>query len=87
MAVQPLTRRLPLVCCKIYISDTRNTIALQEIESTFRAHPKAPLLHVFEDHEYNRVGYTLAGKFSDHVMLVIAIIEISTESKNCATVF
>lgn len=60
MAVQPL-KRLSLVCCKVYISDTRNAIALQEIESTFRAHPKAPLLHIFEDHEYNRVGYTLAG--------------------------
>ena len=60
MAAQPL-KRLPLACCKIYISDTRNAVALQEIESTFRVHPKAPLLHTFEDHEYNRVGYTLAG--------------------------
>lgn len=61
MAARPL-KRLPLACCKIYISDTRNAVALQEIESTFRAHPKAPLLHTFEDHEYNRVGYTLAGR-------------------------
>jgi len=62
MAVQhPVKRLSSLLCCKIYISDSRNAIALQEIESTFRAHPKAPLLHVFEDREYNRVGYTLAG--------------------------
>ncbi|KAG0571004.1 hypothetical protein KC19_6G204300 [Ceratodon purpureus] len=63
MAAQPL-KRLPLACCKIYISDTRNVVALQEIESSFRVHPKAPLLHTFEDHEYNRVGYTLAGSLS-----------------------
>ena len=62
MAAKPL-KRLPLACCKIYISDTRNAVALQEMESTFRAHPTAPLLHIFEDHEYNRVGYTLAGNF------------------------
>lgn len=72
MAAQPL-RRLHLACCKIYISDTRNAAALQEIESTFRAHPEAPLLHVFEDHEYNRVGYTLAGSVC------------SSESRNART--
>lgn len=62
MAIQqPVKRLSSLLCCKIYISDSRNAIALQEVETTFRAHPKAPLLHVFEDREYNRVGYTLAG--------------------------
>lgn len=73
MAAQPL-RRLHLACCKIYISDTRNAAALQEIESTFRAHPEAPLLHVFEDHEYNRVGYTLAGIG----WMVFSLVAIST---------
>ena len=55
-------KRLPLAACKIYISDSRNALALRQIESTFSAHPEAPLLHTFEDVEYNRVGYTLAGK-------------------------
>ncbi len=56
-------RSLPLACCKIYVSvnPSSNAEALEKIEAAARSQPRAPLLHVFEDHEYSRVGYTLAG--------------------------
>jgi glutamate formiminotransferase len=57
-------RALPLACCcKIYVSvnPSSNAEALEKIEAAARSQPEAPLLHVFEDHEYSRVGYTLAG--------------------------
>lgn len=54
-------RRLALACCKLYISDSRNLNALQTIEQAAKSQILAPLLHVFNDKEYNRVGYTLAG--------------------------
>ncbi|CAM6109051.1 unnamed protein product [Calypogeia fissa] len=54
-------RRLALACCKLYISDSRNLKALETIEHAARGRSLAPLLHVFNDTDYNRVGYTLAG--------------------------
>ncbi|KAL2633025.1 hypothetical protein R1flu_004504 [Riccia fluitans] len=54
-------RRLALACCKLYISDSRNAKALEAIERASRLQRLAPLVHVFEDKDYNRVGYTIAG--------------------------
>ncbi|BBN05055.1 hypothetical protein MPTK1_3g09890 [Marchantia polymorpha subsp. ruderalis] len=61
MAAAGELRRLALACCKLYISDSKNVKALETIERAARSQRLAPLLHIFEDKEYNRVGYTLAG--------------------------
>ncbi|KAJ7551211.1 hypothetical protein O6H91_06G004700 [Diphasiastrum complanatum] len=53
--------KVALACCKIYISDSRNSRALQTIRAVAESHERAPLLHEFKDTEYNRVGYTLVG--------------------------
>ncbi|KAJ0630695.1 putative 5-formyltetrahydrofolate cyclo-ligase, Glutamate formimidoyltransferase [Helianthus annuus] len=54
-----------LTCCKVYISETRNKSALESIERAAKLFPDAPIVNKFEDHTYNRVGYTLVSKSSD----------------------
>ncbi|KAL3694724.1 hypothetical protein R1sor_008375 [Riccia sorocarpa] len=54
-------RKLALACCKLYVSDSRNVKALQAIEKASKLQRLAPLVHIFEDKDYNRVGYTIAG--------------------------
>ncbi|KAF5753353.1 putative 5-formyltetrahydrofolate cyclo-ligase, Glutamate formimidoyltransferase [Helianthus annuus] len=54
-----------LSCCKVYISETRNKSALESIERAAKLFPDAPIVNKFEDHTYNRVGYTLVSKSSD----------------------
>ncbi|CAM6128471.1 unnamed protein product [Calypogeia fissa] len=54
-------RRLALAFCNLYISDSGNLKALETIEHAARGQSLAPLLHVFNDRDYNRVGYTSAG--------------------------
>lgn len=48
-----------LACCKLYISESRNALALEAIEHAARLHPQAVLVNKFQDEAYNRVGYTL----------------------------
>ncbi|KAJ0665941.1 putative 5-formyltetrahydrofolate cyclo-ligase, Glutamate formimidoyltransferase [Helianthus annuus] len=53
-----------LTCCKVYISETRNKSALESIERAAKLFPDAPIVNKFEDHTYNRVGYTLVSDSS-----------------------
>ena len=51
-----------MVCCKLYISESRNEKALSAIARVAEKHRhSAPLVNTFPDREYNRVGYTLVG--------------------------
>lgn len=48
-----------LLCCKLYISESRNRGALDSIERAARLEPDAVIVKKFEDRAYNRVRYTL----------------------------
>ncbi|KAA8526424.1 hypothetical protein F0562_008373 [Nyssa sinensis] len=56
--------KLMLACCKVYISESRNKVALESIERAAKLFPEAALINKFEDETYNRVGYTLVSKLS-----------------------
>ena len=48
-----------LLCCKIFISESRNRGALDAIEQAARLNPETVIVNKFEDRAYNRVRYTL----------------------------
>ncbi|OAY64846.1 Glutamate formimidoyltransferase [Ananas comosus] len=52
-----------LTCCKVYISESRNALALESIEQAAKLFPEAPVINRFKDENYNRVGYTLVSCF------------------------
>ncbi|XP_052177729.1 uncharacterized protein LOC127791755 [Diospyros lotus] len=48
-----------LLCCKIYISETRNKEALDAIERVAKLDPESVIVNKFQDRDYNRVRYTI----------------------------
>ncbi|XP_057506408.1 uncharacterized protein LOC130789622 isoform X1 [Actinidia eriantha] len=48
-----------LLCCKLYISESRNKTALDSIEQAAKLNPETVIVNKFEDRAYNRVRYTL----------------------------
>ncbi|KAL0406027.1 UNVERIFIED_CONTAM: hypothetical protein Slati_3916600 [Sesamum latifolium] len=48
-----------LLCCKVYISESRNKEAVDLIERAARLEPETVIVNKFMDHDYNRVAYTL----------------------------
>ncbi|KAJ6763786.1 FORMIMINOTRANSFERASE N-TERMINAL SUBDOMAIN-CONTAINING PROTEIN [Salix purpurea] len=56
--------KLMLACCKVYISESRNKVALESIERAAKLFPEAPIVNKFEDLTYNRVGYTLVSSLA-----------------------
>lgn len=54
--------KLMLACCKVYISESRNRVALDSIEQAAKLFPQAAIINKFVDETYNRVGYTLVSK-------------------------
>lgn len=48
-----------LVCCKLFISESRNLAALDAIERAARLDTETVIVNKFEDRAYNRVRYTL----------------------------
>ncbi|KAI3832937.1 hypothetical protein MKW98_025821 [Papaver atlanticum] len=48
-----------LLCCKLYISESRNLAALDSIERAAALHRETVIMDKFEDRAYNRVRYTL----------------------------
>ncbi|XP_047335134.1 formimidoyltransferase-cyclodeaminase-like [Impatiens glandulifera] len=48
-----------LICCKFYISESRNRAALDVIEQASKLDPEAVVVNKFEDRAYNRSRYTL----------------------------
>ncbi|KAL5581916.1 hypothetical protein UlMin_014358 [Ulmus minor] len=70
-----------LGCCKVYVSESRNRIALESIERAAKLFPEAPIINKFEDETYNRVGYTLVSKLalepsSDPSPLRVAVLSM-----------
>ncbi|XP_020587810.1 formimidoyltransferase-cyclodeaminase isoform X2 [Phalaenopsis equestris] len=55
-----------LSCCKLYISESRNSLALQSIERAATLHPDAAIINKFKDEAYNRVGYTLVSPLTEN---------------------
>lgn len=53
-----------LACCKMYISESRNKVALESIDKGPKLCPEAPIINKFEDLTYNRVVYTLVSKLT-----------------------
>ncbi|KAG6752458.1 hypothetical protein POTOM_044688 [Populus tomentosa] len=48
----------------VYISESRNKVALESIERAAKLFPEAPIVNKFEDVTYNRVGYTLVSSLA-----------------------
>jgi glutamate formiminotransferase len=48
-----------LLCCKVFISESRNLTALDEIEQAARLNPETVIVSKLEDKVYNRVRFTL----------------------------
>ncbi|XP_075660361.1 formiminotransferase cyclodeaminase-like protein isoform X2 [Castanea sativa] len=48
-----------LLCCKLFISESRNHAALDAIEQAARLNSETVIVNKFEDRAYNRVRYTL----------------------------
>ena len=48
-----------LLCCKLYISESRNKAALDSIERAARIDPETVIVNKFDDRYYNRTRYTL----------------------------
>lgn len=48
-----------LLCCKLFISESRNIGTLEAIEGAARQNPETAIVNKFEDRAYNRVRYTL----------------------------
>ncbi|XAR55464.1 5-formyltetrahydrofolate cyclo-ligase [Bertholletia excelsa] len=48
-----------LLCCKLYISESRNKEALDSIEQAAKLDSETVIVNKFEDRAYNRVRYTL----------------------------
>lgn len=48
-----------LLCCKLYMSESRNLSALEAIEQAARQDPESVIVNKFEDRAYNRVRYTV----------------------------
>ncbi|KAK9682373.1 hypothetical protein RND81_10G069300 [Saponaria officinalis] len=56
-----------LVCCKVYISESRNKAALDAIERSVKIFNEAKIVNKFVDETYNRVGYTLVSKLPPEI--------------------
>ncbi|KAK3446021.1 hypothetical protein EUGRSUZ_A01786 [Eucalyptus grandis] len=48
-----------LLCCKLFISESRNRAVLDSIERAAHLDPETIIVNKFEDRAYNRVRYTL----------------------------
>lgn len=57
-----------LACGKVYISETRNRVALELIDRAAKQSTGAAIVNKFEDEIYNRVGYTVVSKLSENTV-------------------
>lgn len=79
-----------LVCCKLYISESRNSLALESIEQAAKLCPEAAVINKFKDEAYNRVGYTLVSYFDTTLLpdvtplknAVLSMVKAAFESIN-----
>lgn len=74
-----------LLCCKLYISESRNKAAIDSIEQAAKLDPETVIVNKFDDRAYNRVRYTLVSYvahdstgcpvFSPLQQTVLAVVE------------
>ncbi|GLJ22813.1 hypothetical protein SUGI_0429990 [Cryptomeria japonica] len=64
-----MLKQAALACCKLYVSESRNAKTLEAIGKAAKGHPLSSLLNVFEDKDYNRVGYTLVSHLEHGISL------------------
>ncbi|KAI0488015.1 hypothetical protein KFK09_027838 [Dendrobium nobile] len=76
--------RSMLACCKIYISESRNLLALESIEQAARLYPEAIIINKFMDEAYNRVGYTLVSSISKKPSLNSALAKAAVSMVEAA---
>ncbi|XP_072988022.1 formiminotransferase cyclodeaminase-like protein isoform X1 [Typha latifolia] len=62
-------RKAMLTCCKLYISESQNALALESIEQAAKRYPEAVIINKFKDEDYNRVGYTLVSNSSTNLSI------------------
>ncbi|XP_042490631.1 formimidoyltransferase-cyclodeaminase-like isoform X2 [Macadamia integrifolia] len=87
-----ITKQSMLLCCKLYISESRNTEAMETVERAGGLDPETVIIKKFEDRDYNRVRYTLVSYvahdttgnavYSPLQQTVIAMVEAAYESIN-----
>ncbi|KAJ3696000.1 hypothetical protein LUZ60_001377 [Juncus effusus] len=58
-----------IICCKLYISEARNTSVLKSIEEVAKLHPEVVLINNYKDEVYNRVSYTLVSHSNTNALL------------------
>ncbi|KAK9152600.1 hypothetical protein Sjap_000080 [Stephania japonica] len=81
-----------LICCKLYISESCNTAALDLIEQMASFDHKTIVVNKFKDAAYNRIGYTLVSRIvhgssgePDYISLrqiVLAMVEAAYQTIN-----
>ncbi|XP_020696293.1 formimidoyltransferase-cyclodeaminase isoform X2 [Dendrobium catenatum] len=76
--------RSSLACCKLYISESRNLLALESIEQAARLYPEAIIINKFMDEAYNRVGYTLVSSISKKPSLNSALAKAAVSMVEAA---
>lgn len=84
-----------LLCCKVFISESRNRSALDAIERAARRDPESVIVNKFEDRAYNRVRYTVVSYvvhdctgtavYSPLQQTVVAMAEAAFEAINLET--
>ncbi|CAN6282364.1 unnamed protein product [Urochloa humidicola] len=53
------------ISCKLYISESRNAMAVDTIERASKSHPQVVVVSQFGDSHYNRLRYTLVSYITD----------------------
>ncbi|KAJ4976011.1 hypothetical protein NE237_001117 [Protea cynaroides] len=81
-----------LLCCKLFISESRNTAAMESVERAGRINLETVIVNKFEDRAYNRVRYTIVSYvahdstgnaiYSPLQQTVIAMVEAAYEAIN-----
>lgn len=81
-----------LLCCKVYISESQNSAALESIEQAARQNPETVIVNKFNDRAYNRTGYTIVSYvvhdltgspiYSPLQQTVLALVEAAYQAIN-----
>ncbi|KAH7860929.1 hypothetical protein Vadar_019659 [Vaccinium darrowii] len=89
------TKQSILLCCKLYISESRNRVALDSIEQAAKLDPETVVVNKFDDRAYNRARYTLVSYvahdstgcpiFSPLQQTILAMVEAAYGAINLET--
>lgn len=84
-----------LLCCKYYVSESRNRSVLEAIERAAREDPDSVIVNKFEDGAYNRTRYTIVSYlvrdstgnaiYSPLLQTVLAMTQVAFSNINLET--